>query len=106
MIFSSLEMETFDTNKLIESYGLRMCHLKGKKFLERLSEVCNEEITYQTLLNDSKVQRGRKGGTFLASKWEKPMIEVLNATATPQITRLTAEVKPIEYTIIQITKNA
>jgi hypothetical protein len=99
-------METFDTTKLIESYGLRMCHLKGKKFLKRLSEVCNEEITYRTLLSDSKIQRGRTGGIFLASKWEKPMIEVLNATAQPKIVKLIAEVKPTEKTVIQITKNA
>jgi hypothetical protein len=99
-------METFDTTKLIESYGLRMCHLKGKKFLKRLSEVCNEEITYETLLADSKIQRGRTGGTFLVSKWEKPMIKVLNATVKPKIMTLIAEVKPIEKTVIQITKNA
>jgi hypothetical protein len=99
-------METFDTTRLIASYGLKMCHLKGKKFLRKMSEVCNADVTYQTLLEDSKIQRGRTGGTYLVSKWEKPMIEVLNATAKPQITTLTAEVKPIERTVIQITKNA
>jgi hypothetical protein len=82
-----------------------MCHLKTKKFLKKLSEECNEEITYEALISDSKRQQGRKDGTFLAAKWKDPMIKVLNATSKPKIQKLEAEVRPIEKTVIQITKN-
>jgi hypothetical protein len=96
--------ETFNTIELITSFGLRMCHLKGKKFLTKLSDECNEEITYEKLISDSKRQRGRTGGTYLASKWKDPITKVLISTSKPKITKLIAEVKPIKKTVIQITK--
>jgi hypothetical protein len=102
---TAIENETFNVSKITSSFGLRMCHLKGKKFLKKLSDECHEEITYEKLITDSKRQRGRTGGTYLASKWKDPITKVLTATTKPKIMKLTSEVKPIEKTVILIKKD-